>query len=70
MSADSAAVSTSAAPAPAAVTPVPESAAFAILGSMILLILALTAVLVRTTWGDAAESTEVQVVEAERLAGR
>ncbi len=63
MSADSAVT-------PAAVTPVPERAAIAILGSMILLILALTALLVQTTWADPASATETPAAEAEHLARR
>ena len=59
----------SAAPA-AAVTPVPQRAAIAILGSMIFLILALLAILVQTTWGTPASATEPPAVESENLAGR
>ena len=60
----------SSAPSAAAVAPVPERAAIAILGSMILLILALTAVLVQTTWVDPASATDVPAYEAEHLAWR
>lgn len=50
---------------------VPQRAAFAILGSMIFLILALIAILVQTTWGTPASATEPPtVVESEHLAGR
>lgn len=66
MSADSAASTAPATSTP--VAPVPAQAAIAILGSMILLILALTAVLVQTTWVDPASATEAPVVEAEHLA--
>ena len=55
---------------PAAVAPVPERAAIAILGSMIFLILALAAVLVQTTWVDPASATDVPAAEAEHLAWR
>jgi hypothetical protein len=52
-------------------TPVPQQAAFAILGSMIFLILALLGILVQTTWGTPASATEPPtVVESEHLAGR
>ncbi|HEU5040143.1 MAG TPA: hypothetical protein VFT84_04965 [Gemmatimonadales bacterium] len=64
MSADS-----SATPA-AAVTPVPERAAIAILGSMILLIVVLTVVLVHSTWMNPASATALPPVESEHLAGR
>jgi hypothetical protein len=57
VSADSSAV---AAPTvPAALTPVPERAAAAILGSMILLILLLVAILVQTTWVHPASATDL-----------
>lgn len=64
--------SSAAAPAASdiAVVPLPERTAFAILGTMIFLILALTAVLVETTWGDAASAIEVPAIESERLAQR
>ena len=64
MSADSSAAPTS------ALTPVPQRAAIAILGSMILLIVALTIVLLQTTWADPASATELPPVESEYLAGR
>jgi hypothetical protein len=54
----------------AAVAPVPQRAAIAILGSMILLIVALTAILVQTTWVDPASATEVPAAEAGHLARR
>ncbi len=54
-----------------AFTPVPQRAAVAILGSMIVLILALLAILVQTTWGTPASATEPPTaVESEHLAGR
>ena len=56
-------------PAPA-LTPVPQRAAIAILGSMFLLIVALLAVLVQTTWGTPASATEPPAIESEHLAGR
>ncbi len=52
MSADSSAKPT------AAVAPVPERAAAAILGSMIFLILLLVAILVQTTWVDRASASD------------
>ncbi len=55
MSASSTApVSTPAAPA----APVSERTAFAVLGSMLFLILALTLLLVQTTWIDSASAAE------------
>jgi hypothetical protein len=62
--ADSSATSTT------AVAPVPARAAFAILGSMIFLIVALMAVLVQTTWVERASATETPTVESESLARR
>ena len=47
----------------AAVAPVPERAAAAILGSMILLILLLVAVLVQTTWVDPASASDAPPAE-------
>jgi hypothetical protein len=41
-----------------AVTPVPERAAAAILGSMIVMILLLVAILVQTTWVDPASASD------------
>ncbi len=52
MSADSSVTPT------AAVAPVPERAAAAILGTMVSLILLLMAILVQTTWGDPVSATE------------
>jgi hypothetical protein len=60
----------SSAPLTNAIAPVPQRAAIAILGSMILLILTLMAVLVQTTWVDPASATEIPVLETESLAGR
>ncbi len=54
----------------AAVTPVPERAAFAILGSMIFLILLLMAVLVQTTWVDPASASELPPAEPAGYAQR
>lgn len=59
MSADASANQTA-----AALTPVPERAAAAILGSMILLILLLMAILVRTTWVDPASATDAPPAES------
>jgi hypothetical protein len=49
--------STSALPTQA-LTPVPARAAAAILGTMVLLIVLLTAILIETTWGTPASATE------------
>ena len=54
----------------AAVPPLPERAAMAILGSMLFLILLLVAVLVQTTWVDPASASEAPVIQSEHLAGR
>jgi hypothetical protein len=53
-----------------ALTPVPPRAAAAILGTMILLIAFLTAILIETTWGHAASATESPVVESSTVAQR
>ena len=55
MSADSSATPTAAV---AVMTPVPERAAAAILGSMIVMILLLVAILVQTTWVDPASASD------------
>jgi hypothetical protein len=47
----------------ASLTPVPERAAAAILGSMILLILLLVAILVQTTWVDPGSATDMPLPE-------
>lgn len=59
-----------AAPAPvstpsAPTAPVSERTAFAVLGSMLFLILALMILLVQTTWVDPASATEAPPVAAE-----
>jgi hypothetical protein len=60
VSADSSAAPTA---TPAPVTPVPERAAAAILGSMIALILLLMAILVQTTWVDPASASDMPPAE-------
>lgn len=60
MSADSSATPTATA---AALNPVPERAAAAILGSMIALILLLLALLVQTTWMDPASASDTPPAE-------
>ena len=55
MSADSRATPTAAI---AAIAPVPERAAAAILGSMIVMILLLVGILVQTTWVDPASAAD------------
>jgi hypothetical protein len=45
-----------------AVAPVPERAAAAILGSMIVMILLLVAILVQTTWVDPASASDTPPV--------
>lgn len=54
----------------AALTPIPPRAAMAILGTMILLIIGLTAILVQTTWIEPVGSADALAVETERLARR
>jgi hypothetical protein len=63
---------TSASPTVTATTlsPVPERAAAAILGTMITLILLLTAILVRTTWVDPVSATDAPPVETAGFAQR
>ena len=64
-------VSTDASTTPAAViTPVPERAAAAILGSMIGLILMLMTILVQTTWTDAVGIADVPPSETAGYAQR
>lgn len=65
MSADS-----SATPTTAAIAPVPERAAAAILGSMIALILLLMAVLVQTTWVDPGSASDFPAAEPADYARR
>ena len=50
--------------------PLSERTAVAILGSMILLILALTAILIETTWIDPAGASDQPVVESASMAQR
>jgi hypothetical protein len=66
VSADSSPVPTTA----AAVAPVPERAAAAILGSMIALMLMLMGILVQTTWVDPASAAEVAPAEVIDYARR
>ncbi|HEY7614022.1 MAG TPA: hypothetical protein VH764_13555 [Gemmatimonadales bacterium] len=65
MSADS-----STPPTSAAIAPVPERAAAAILGSMIALMLVLVAILAQTTWMDPAKASDVATVETAGYAQR
>ncbi len=66
MSADSSAMPTATA---AAIAPVPERAAAAILGSMIFLILLLMAILVQTTWVDPVSASDMPPAEPAGYAG-
>ena len=52
------------------VTPVPPRTAAAILGTMITLIVLLTAILIETTWGHPASATESPGVETTNMAQR
>ena len=52
------------------VTPVPPRTAAIILGSMIALILLLTAILIETTWVNPASATEAHTVEPSAVAQR
>jgi hypothetical protein len=66
VSADSTA---SAAPVPPA-APVSERTALAVLGSMVLLIVALTVILIQTTWVDSASAAEPPAADGTSLAQR
>ncbi|HUR94845.1 MAG TPA: hypothetical protein VMY76_09700 [Gemmatimonadales bacterium] len=57
----------SSAPAPATAPPAPvsERTAFAVLGSMLFLIVALTLLLIQTTWVDPASATEAPPIAAD-----
>ena len=61
---------TRATPTSAAIAPVPERAAAAILGSMIALILVLMAILAQTTWVNPASAVDVPPVETPGYAQR
>jgi hypothetical protein len=56
--------------APAAAAPVSERTAFAVLGSMVLLIVALTVLLIQTTWVDSASAAEPPAADGTSLAQR
>ena len=58
----------SAPPAPAA--PVSQRTAVAVLGSMVLLIVALTVLLIQTTWVDSASAAEPPAADGTSLAQR
>jgi hypothetical protein len=62
--------STAAAALPTQLTPVPPRAAAVILGTMLLLIVLLTAILIETTWGHPASATESPTVESSTVAQR
>jgi hypothetical protein len=51
-------------------TPVPPHAAAVILGTMITLIVLLTAILIETTWVNPASASEAPVVESSTVAQR
>jgi hypothetical protein len=53
-----------------ALTPVPPRAAAAILGTMVLLIVLLTAILIETTWGNPVSTTESTAAPATAVAHR
>ncbi len=55
-------------PAPAA--PLSERTAFAVLGSMVFLIVALTVLLIQTTWVDSASAAEPPAADGTSLAQR
>ena len=50
--------------------PVSERTAFAVLGSMVLLIVALTVLLIQTTWVDSASAAEPPAADGTSLAQR
>ena len=57
--------------APSAPTaPVSERTAFAVLGSMVFLIVALTVLLIQTTWVDSASAAEPPSADGTSLAQR
>ena len=60
----------SAASAPAPAAPLSERTAFAVLGSMVLLIVALTVLLIQTTWVDSASAAEPPAADGTSLAQR
>jgi hypothetical protein len=62
VSADSSTASSS------AVTPVPQGAAIAILGSMVFLIIAIIVVLVQITWIEPANAADIPTIASEHLA--
>jgi hypothetical protein len=51
-------------------TPLPPRAAAVILGTMISLIVLLTAILIETTWVNPASASELPVVESSTVAQR
>jgi hypothetical protein len=53
-----------------ALPPVPPRAAAVILGTMITLIVLLTAILIETTWVNPASATEAPTVESSTVAQR
>lgn len=57
-------------PAPAPAAPLPERTAVAVLGSMVLLIVALTVLLIQTTWVDSASAAEPPSADGTSLAQR
>jgi hypothetical protein len=61
--------STAALPTPA-LAPVPPRAAAAILGTMVLLIMLLTAILIDTTWVNPASATEAPAAPPSAVAHR
>jgi hypothetical protein len=64
-----AAIDSAAAPAstPAPAAPLSERTAFAVLGSMVLLIVALTVLLIQTTWVDSATASEPPAADGSSL---
>ena len=54
----------------ASTSPVSERTAFAVLGSMVLLIVALTVLLIQTTWVDSASAAEPPAADGTSLAQR
>ena len=55
---------------PAQAAPLSERTAFAVLGSMVLLIVALTVLLIQTTWVDSASAAEPPAADGTSLAQR
>lgn len=70
MSTDSSSTPAPASPPAFPTAPLSERTAFAVLGSMLFLIVALTIMLVQTTWVDSASAAEPPAADGGTLAQR